>query len=310
MESLEALIFNIQAMSTEDGPGIRTTVFMKGCNMRCLWCQNPEGLTTEIHLVHDPRRCIGCGACLENCPAGAVTREAAGLRFGDGCRKCRRCVERCPAGAIRAVGERVGMEELLVKLCRDKPFYDCSGGGVTFSGGECLLQQEFIREAVSRLKERGLHVCIDTAGHISPALFRDAVRQADLVLYDLKLIDERRHRALTGVSNRLILENAAWLEKAALPVWVRIPVIPNCTAAPENMAAAARFIKRSMGSVERIDLLGYNDLCAGDYERLRQEYSLKDTARVSESDMEQYRAILAESGVTEIHIANYRKEVQ
>lgn len=307
METLTANIFNIQPMSTEDGPGIRTTVFMKGCNLRCIWCQNPEGLSKQVHLVHDALRCIGCDTCLKSCPNGAFLKGAAGLQFSGRCKRCLACAASCPARAIRVIGETITLDELVRKLLRDKPFYDQSGGGVTFSGGECLLQPDFLRAAVCRLKEAGVHVCIDTAGCISPAIFQAAVREADLLLYDLKVMDDRRHRETTGFSNQLILENAAWLGRSGLRTWVRVPVVPGYTDSDANMEAIAQFLKRQMPGVERVDLLGYNDLCAGDYTILGLDYALKEALRVEEEAMLRYREILSLSGAGLVSISNYRK---
>lgn len=309
MNTLTAHIFNLQPLSTEDGPGIRTTVFMKGCPLRCLWCQNPEGLTAEVHLVHDQARCIGCGTCRENCPQGAIGGGGEGLIFGPSCRRCLRCAGGCPARAIRAIGERVTLGNLLEKLRRDRLFYKHSGGGVTFSGGECLLQHEFLLAAIPALKAEGIHVCIDTAGCASPRIFRAVAREASLVLFDLKAIDGNRHRLLTGASNEQILENAAWLGRSGIPAWIRVPVIPGWTDGEAEIAAIARFIKEEAGGAERVDLLGYNDLCENDYARLRMEYALKGTARVKESAILRLREIMAESGARVVTVSNYLKGV-
>lgn len=305
---LKANIFNIQTMSTEDGPGIRTSVFFKGCPMRCLWCQNPEGLTGEVHLVHEPARCIGCCSCVEVCPNDALKFTEKGLTFSTACRKCLTCSEECPAMALRVIGTEVTLDELQEKLLRDKPFYYNSGGGVTFTGGECLLQHEFISAATLALQDAGVHVCIDTCGFVKPEIFRSVVKDADLILYDLKGIDDNLHKEHTGVSNKLVLENAAWLGSAGLPVWVRIPVIPGYTAAKNIISEMARFVRENMQeAVERIDLLGYNDLCSHDYEKMGFKYTLKDIPRVKESQMTEFCDIMKESGIGNITIANYLK---
>jgi pyruvate formate lyase activating enzyme len=310
MDQPTAHIFNIQPLSTEDGPGIRTTVFMKGCSLRCAWCQNPEGLTAQAHLVHEPLRCIGCGACRERCPQGAISgggSSGEGLQFSDACRRCLSCAEHCPAAAIRVIGERISLPDLIVRLLRDKPFYATSGGGVTFSGGECLLQPELLQQAIPLLKAEGVHVCIDTAGHVEPELFRKTVRLADLVLYDLKIMDPGRHRELTGAFNESILANAAWLGASRIPTWVRVPVVPGYTDDEANITAIACFIRERMDSVERVDLLGYNDLCAADYEKLQLPYTLPGAARIAEKEMLRLRRIMAQSGAARVTISNYLK---
>lgn len=309
MDTLTANIFNIQPMSTEDGPGIRSTVFMKGCNMRCLWCQNPEGLTTRVHLVHDSLKCIGCGTCLKSCTRGAITDSGSGLKYNANCERCLACADRCPSLAIRVVGERVTVEQLVKKLLRDKPFYDQSGGGVTFSGGECLLQSQFLLEVIPRLKEEGIAVCIDTAGSIRPEIFGAVATQADLILYDLKVMDDSLHKKLTGVSNQLVLENAAWLGGAGIPVWVRVPVVPGYTDSEKNLEEIASFLKQHMGGVERVDLLGYNDLCANDYAMLDIEFPIIEVPRVKESKMLRLQEIIARSGAGLVSISNYLKGV-
>lgn len=305
---LKARIFNIQAMSTEDGPGIRTSVFFKGCPLKCIWCQNPEGLTRDVHLVHEPARCIGCGTCVKACPGGALTPAEEGLVFGESCRLCLTCSEKCPARAIRVIGEDIAVPELVSKLLQDRPFYKNSGGGVTFTGGECLMQHEFLDEIIPELKKEDIHICIDTSGYVNGKIFAKTVREADMVLYDLKIMDDNLHRLYTGVSNRPVLENAQHLGSAGIPVWVRIAVIPGFTGDHSNISGIAGFIRDHMApAVERIDLLGYNDLCVNDYEKMRVDYRLKDTPRVKESEMQELRELMKTSGIENITISNYLK---
>lgn len=283
---MEANIFNIQRMSTEDGPGIRTTVFMKGCPLRCLWCHNPEGLTPEPLLVHNPKKCIGCGTC---------------GNF-EGAEKA----ENCPAGALSLVGRHYQAGELLRIVLADAEFYRDSGGGVTFSGGECLLQHRFLAGFIPRLRACGVHVALDTSGFAGQDVFAGIAQMCDLVLYDLKLISDGEHRRYTGQSNRPILQNAVILGKMRVPVWVRVPVVPGITDAEENIAGIGSFVKAHLPNAERVDLLGYNDLCRADYEKLGMDYPLKDTPRMSREDMERLRLLmLKESGVGEVHISNY-----
>ncbi len=292
-------------MSTEDGPGIRSTVFMKGCPLKCLWCQNPEGLSRQPVLIHEPLRCIGCNSCLENCPQGALRKGERGLIFGSSCLRCLRCADNCPARAIRVFGEQIELDDLLKRLIRDKPFYKHSGGGVTFSGGECLLQHRFLLAAIPLLKSQGIHVCIDTAGCVSPEIFQAVAREADLVLYDLKIIDDEKHRQFTGLSNVQILENAVWLGGSGVPFWIRVPVVPGYTDSVEDITVMANFIREHLGSVERIDLLGYNDLCTTDYERIGLPYKLKGLPRVEKSAMLRLREIMLTSGARHVTISNY-----
>ena len=302
---LTAIITNIQPLSTEDGPGIRTTVFMKGCPLKCLWCQNPETLSMKPELLHEPVRCIDCGTCLQSCPHGALQRGEQRLLFGSSCRRCLSCMENCPARAIRLFGERMELQELVEKLLRDKPFYRHSGGGVTFSGGECLLQHRFLGAVLPVLRSEGIHLAIDTSGHADPKVFQEIAQKTDLVLYDLKIIDPEKHKLFTGLSNELILENAAWLGASGIPFWIRVPVIPGYTAREEDIKALAAFIKEKMGAAERIELLGYNDLCAADYERMGLEYRLKEVPRVTKDEMTRLQEIALHSGVSRVTISNY-----
>ncbi len=294
-------------MSTEDGPGIRTTVFMKGCPLKCIWCQNPEGLTREIHLVHDRLRCIGCGTCLENCPTGSITGTEQGLLFGSACKKCLICADGCPANAIKVIGSSITAAELKKIIIQDRPFYDNSGGGVTFSGGECLLQYKFLKSFIPEINKECIHVAIDTAGYSPPEHFTAVAELSDLVLFDLKVMDDREHKKFTGVSNKQILENARLLGRSGVPFWIRIAVIPGCTDSTGNIEAAAAFIEQYMPAVERVDLLGYNDLCRSDYQKLDLNYALNGAGRVKESTMRRFMSIIEGAGVSRVTISNYRE---
>ncbi|MHB8156488.1 MAG: radical SAM protein, partial [Desulfocucumaceae bacterium] len=229
---MQANVFNIQKLSTEDGPGIRTTVFMKGCPLRCVWCQNPEGLTPDHIIYHDEKRCIGCGTC----------------KSFTGAEK----IKNCPAGALIAIGKYYGLEELLRAILADREFYRDSGGGVTFSGGECLLQHRFLTAIMPLLREEKIHVAIDTSGFAGQEAFTPVAGMSDLVLFDLKLISDRDHLRYTGQSNAPILENARLLGKMPVPVWIRVPVIPGITDSPENISGISRFIRENMANVTRV----------------------------------------------------------
>ncbi|MFZ5597471.1 MAG: glycyl-radical enzyme activating protein [Bacillota bacterium] len=274
-------------MSTEDGPGIRTTVFMKGCPLRCVWCHNPEGISPEHTILYNESKCIKCGTC----------RNFEGEDR----------VKNCPAGALVMIGRYCGLDDLVKVIMADSPFYEESGGGVTFSGGECLLQHPFLAEAIPMLKSRGIHVAVDTSGFAPEDVFARIAQLSDLVLFDLKLISDGEHRLYTGQSNGLILRNAVALGKMKVPAWIRIPVIPGMTDSPENIAGIARFVRENMANIERLDLLGYNDLCRADYEKLGVEYPLKDMPRVSRKVMERLKLIAEDSGVGEITISNFEE---
>ena len=246
-------VFDVQRFSLHNGPGIRTTVFLKGCPLACAWCHNPEGRAPEPQVARFPARCIACGACGEVCPTGAAGDGAT----GEPCRACGACVEACPSGARELVGRDVAPDELADEAARDRVFFEESGGGVTFSGGEPLAQPEFLLAVLGRLREAGIHTAVDTCGHAPPEVLLRVAAAADLILFDVKLIDDGRHLRFTGVSNRTILENFRALGQAHANLWVRVPVIPGVNDDEENLAATARLAAATPG-VRRVDLLPYH----------------------------------------------------
>mgnify|MGYP000483562189 FL=1 len=296
--AVKGVIFNIQTFSTEDGPGLRTTAFFKGCPLRCAWCHNPEGLSPKPQLIWHAARCIGCGECLLSCPNSALTRRPEGVVIDRRkCRACGTCAGVCPAAALEVVGRVISADWLAAELARDVEFYRSSGGGVTFSGGECLAQPEFYLATAGLLRAAGIHVALDTSGFAPSPVFDRAVEACDLVLFDLKLIDPDRHRRATGVDNRLILENARRLAASGRPFWVRFPVIPGYTDDDENVRAVSEFISREMPGAERVDFLAYNNLCESDYQRLDMPYPLAGRGLLSRADMDRVLAVAREAGL-------------
>jgi len=257
------LVFNVQRFSIQDGPGIRTTVFLKGCPMACTWCHNPESQSPEPEISVVEGRCIRCGACWEACPQrGEGNGAAAGRRAapGDGvCTRCGACVEACPTGAREMVGRRMTVDEVLAAVLKDRIFYDDSGGGVTFSGGEPLGQPAFLVELLEACRRQGLHTAVDTCGYAPREDLLAAAEHTDLFLYDLKLVDDERHRRYTGVSNALVLENLEALAQSHANVRLRIPIVPGVNDDLEDLRAAAR-LAASLPGVRQIDLLPYHDL--------------------------------------------------
>ena len=267
---MTGLVFNIQKFSVEDGPGIRTTVFMKGCPLHCPWCSNPEGMGSAPEIMPSERKCIACKKCLEACELGAISfrddiREIDWAR----CSECLACAEACPSRAIEVVGKYRTVDETFRIVARDRDFYETSGGGVTVSGGEALLQWEFVRELLKKCREAGLHTALDTTGYCAWENMRQVLHHTDLVLFDVKHTDTDRHREKTGVSNDRILSN---LERAArmTKVWLRVPVVPGFNDSEPNMRSTAELAVRV--GAEKVSLLPCHHWAREKYRQLGRRY--------------------------------------
>lgn len=256
---MKGCIFSIEEFSTFDGPGVRITVFLKGCPLQCMWCHNPEGQAFDIQWVRSPNGCLGCGACLEEgrkaCGVPSLTAESVIV---------------CPRHLVRAAGEDVTAEELVARLQKNLTMVNAVGGGVTFSGGEPLAQPAFLKECLRQLCGK-THRALQTSGYATPQLFADILPHCDFLLYDLKLMDSERHRTYTGVDNVNILENYRTLVKSGTPFITRIPLIPTVNDTAENITATAEFMA-GLG-VDRIELLPYNRAAGAKYALLSQAYS-------------------------------------
>jgi pyruvate formate lyase activating enzyme len=285
--TLTATTFNIQRFSTEDGPGIRTTVFFKGCPLRCVWCHNPEGLSPQPELMWYDLRCIGARDCLAACPLGALALMPQGMRVDrERCDACGACAEACPAGALEVIGRTWTAEELFDEVRKDTVFYETSGGGVTLSGGEPMMQTEFLLELCRLCREAGLYVALDTCGAAAWARYERLLPLVDLVLYDLKIHDADCHQASTGVDNCAILDNARRIAARGMPMWIRTPVIPGYTADAANIAALSRFIADELPTVQRWDLLAYTNLGQPKYHRLDRPCALEGAPLPTQAEME------------------------
>lgn len=261
-------IVDIKRHSLEDGPGIRTVVFFKGCPMRCTFCQNPETQNPGPEIAFSSAACIGCGACETRCPAGAVSLATPGRIIRNRCTGCGACAEACPGNGLRLIGKRYHVDELMEIVLRDRAYYRHSGGGVTLSGGECTMHHPFLESFLINLKAENIHVVLETSGHFDyQAVSQNVLPYVDCVYYDIKIIDSRDHCAATGRSNTVILENFWRLVKECPEkVFPRIPLVPGITATEGNLRGIVDFLDRC--GARNAVLLPYNPAGRGMYEQL------------------------------------------
>ena len=266
------MVFNIQRFSIHDGPGIRTTVFLKGCNLRCAWCHNPESQRSTVEVEFFPDKCIACGACVEACPEGAQLLDAGCRTYRrDLCHVCLSFVETCYSGALLSTGDRWAVEKVLQEVDKDAAYYANSHGGVTFSGGEPLLQPAFLASLLESSKAKGYHCAVDTAGNVPWSRFEAVFGFTDLFLYDIKALDDAVHRKATGVSNRLILQNLHRLNDAGKDIWIRIPLVEGVNDSDEEIKGIIQLLK-PLKRVYRVDLLPYHILGSEKYASLGRPY--------------------------------------
>ena len=263
---MKAKIMQIKRFAVHDGEGIRTTVFFKGCPLRCVWCHNPEGIAPQSETAYFPHKCIGCGECATVCPAGAHAFEGNGHVFHRArCIACGNCAEVCLGNALVFYGTEKSVDELLHELLKDKEFYQTSGGGVTLSGGECLLQADFCAELLKKLKENGVHTAVDTCGFVPQTALDKVMPYTDIFLYDIKALDEEVHKQGTGQGNRQILENLLFLDEKGCKTEIRVPLIPNYNE--KEMEKIAEFIK-PLKHVTKIEVLPYHNYAGSKYDSL------------------------------------------
>jgi glycyl-radical enzyme activating protein len=301
-QELKAWIFDIQRYSINDGPGIRTTVFFKGCPLRCLWCDNPESQLQVPQLFFFESLCVQCHRCVSACPNEAISIGTDNSVITDRkrCNACGTCTVICPNNARVITGKLMTVEEVLGIIKQDSLFYRNSDGGATASGGEAATQPEFLIELFKRCQEIGIHTALDTTGYVRWDKLKQILSCTDLVLLDIKHIDPAVHRELTGLDNTIILENARKIAKSGKPVWIRYPLVPGCNDSEQNISATGEFVL-SLG-LKQIDILPYHRLGKGKYERLDMEYPLPNAQSYSEHQIEQIKARLEKLGL-EVRVA-------
>jgi pyruvate formate lyase activating enzyme len=290
-----AVIFNIMRFSTQDGPGIRTTVFFKGCPLSCWWCHNPESQRLQPELLYLEERCRHCGDCVTACPQHAIEQVNGTVRTSALCRRCGQCTEVCQAEARQIAGRRLTVGELITQIERDLIFFEESGGGVTLSGGEPLAQPRFVSALLGACRDRGIRTVLETCGYAPSGVFPTVALLADLVLFDLKLMDPVKHKQYTGVSNRRILANLEQLVARGGAVTVRIPVLPGINDADDDIRQFARYLAEL--PARQVELLPYHHIGAGKYKRLGLTYRLGDAPQPSAADLERFRDVLARAGL-------------
>lgn len=289
-------ILNIQRMSTEDGPGLRTTLFVKGCPLICAWCHNPESINIKSHVEWIGVRCIGCRSCIDICPKHGMTLDETGIHISSECPACGTCVGECPTEALEMKGLEKSVDELYHELIKDRSFWG-QDGGVTLSGGEILMQYKEAELLLKKLHDDGIHTAVDTSGFCTKAAIDAVLPYTDIFLFDLKLFDSAEHVKYTGQENAIILENFEYLLSRKKRIWVRTPIIPGATDTDENIRGIATIVR---DRVEKWELCAFNNLCKDKYERINEEWEFNNSELMTKARMNELVEIAKAAGASNV----------
>lgn len=289
-------ILNIQRMSTEDGPGLRTTLFVKGCPLICAWCHNPESINIKSHVEWIGVRCIGCRSCIDICPKHGMTLDETGIHISSECPACGTCVSECPTEALEMKGIEKSVDELYHELIKDRSFWG-EDGGVTLSGGEILMQYKEAEMLLKKLHDDGIHTAVDTSGFCTKAAIDAVLPYTDIFLFDLKLFDGAEHVKFTGQENAIILENFEYLLSNKKRIWVRTPIIPGATDTDENIKGIATIVR---DRVEKWELCAFNNLCKDKYERINEVWDFNNAELMTKARMNELVEIAKAAGAENV----------
>ena len=301
---MKPIILNIQKYSVHDGDGIRTTIFFKGCPLKCMWCHNPESQNYNAEFMFDREKCKGCGLCADACSNNAISydEDHKAVTNLDKCTLCEKCFDYCIEDARQKAGNYYNVDELISICERDMMFYEESGGGVTLSGGEVMAQNiDYVEELLRKLKDKGINTAVDTCGYAKEENFKRVLKYTDTFLYDIKIIDNEKHKYYTGKSNELILKNIIFLADAGADINVRIPVIDGINSSDKDILDTIKFLKENVGFI-RVNILPYHNTGSSKYERLGRKYNTEELNVPSKETMEHIQYLFNNNGFKNVKI--------
>ena len=293
---MEGNVFDIQRFCVHDGPGIRTTVFLKGCPLRCVWCHNPESQRPTVELAYYAHKCIGCGACVKACKTGTHSFDTSGAHLlnRELCVSCGACASVCPTSALELIGRKATVDEVIDEVLRDRTFYQNSGGGMTVSGGEPLAQPKFLTELLKMAKSEGIHTCIETSGYASPDVVREVAQYVDLFLFDIKETDDARHKELTGVPFTPIKENLLLLDSLGKKTVLHCPIVPEKNLRDEHLVEIGQLAASLKGLCD-VEVMAYHTLGAAKYDALSKENGMGDAPAMSDEEKQRCLKIIKDA---------------